>query len=93
MEDLSKLIESARQAFAEATQPAALEDAKAKFLGKSGTLTTMMKGLRDLAADQRKAAGAEINAAKRAVEEALNAAAKRSRRPLSRRSLPRKRSM
>ena len=71
MEDLSKLIESARQAFAEATQPAALEDAKAKFLGKSGTLTTMMKGLRDLAADQRKAAGAEINAAKRAVEEAL----------------------
>ena len=34
MEDLSKLIESARQAFAEATQPAALEDAKAKFLGK-----------------------------------------------------------
>ena len=73
MEDLSKLIESARQAFAEATQPAALEDAKAKFLGKSGTLTTMMKGLRDLAADQRKAADAEINAAKRAVEEALNA--------------------
>ena len=73
MEDLSKLIESARQAFAEATQPAALEDAKAKFLGKSGTLTTMLKGLRDLAADQRKAAGAEINAAKRAVEEALNA--------------------
>ena len=73
MEDLSKLIESARQAFAEATQPAALEDAKAKFLGKSGTLTTMMKGLRDLADDQRKAAGAEINAAKRAVEEALNA--------------------
>ena len=73
MEDLSKLIESARQAFAEATQPAALEDAKAKFPGKSGTLTTMMKGLRDLAADQRKAAGAEINAAKRAVEEALNA--------------------
>lgn len=73
MEDLSKLIESARQAFAEATQPAALEDVKAKFLGKSGTLTTMMKGLRDLAADQRKAAGAEINAAKRAVEEALNA--------------------
>ncbi len=73
MEDLSKLIESARQSFAEATQPAALEDAKAKFLGKSGTLTTMMKGLRDLAADQRKAAGAEINAAKRAVEEALNA--------------------
>ena len=73
MEDLSKLIESARQAFAEASQPAALEDAKAKFLGKSGALTAMMKNLRELAADQRKAAGAQINAAKKAVEDALNA--------------------
>ena len=73
MEDLTKLIETARQAFAEATQPAALEDAKAKFLGKSGALTAMMKNLRELAADQRKAAGAQINAAKKAVEEALNA--------------------
>lgn len=73
MEDLTKLIETARQAFAEATQPAALEDAKARFLGKSGALTAMMKNLRELAADQRKAAGAQINAAKKAVEEALNA--------------------
>ena len=72
MEDLSKLIEAARQAFEEATAPAALEDAKAKFLGKSGALTAMMKNLRELAADQRKAAGAQINAAKKAVEEALN---------------------
>ena len=73
MEDLSKLIESARQAFAEASQPAALEDAKAKFLGKSGAVTAMMKNLRELAADQRKAAGAQINAAKKAIEDALNA--------------------
>ncbi len=73
MEDLSKLIEEARQAFAQAAQPAALEDAKAKFLGKAGSLTQMMKNLRELAAEERKSAGAQINAAKRAVEEALNA--------------------
>ena len=35
MQDLSELIESARQDFAQAEQPAALEDAKAKYIGKS----------------------------------------------------------
>ncbi|MCG5031710.1 phenylalanine--tRNA ligase subunit alpha [Mesosutterella sp. OilRF-GAM-744-9] len=72
MQDLSKLIEQARQAFEEATQSAALEDAKAKFLGKTGELTVMMKGLRELAADERRQAGAKINEAKKAVEQALN---------------------
>ena len=36
MQDLSELIESARQDFAQAQQPAALEDAKAKYIGKTG---------------------------------------------------------
>ena len=38
MQDLSELIESARQDFAQAEQPAALEDAKAKYIGKSGAV-------------------------------------------------------
>ena len=43
MQDLSELIESARQDFAQAEQPAALEDAKAKYIGKSGAVTALMK--------------------------------------------------
>ena len=38
MQDLSQIIAQAQSAFAEATTPAALEDAKAKFLGKTGSM-------------------------------------------------------
>ena len=49
----------------------ALEQVKARFLGKSGTLTELLKGLGKLEADLRKTAGARINEAKQAVEGAL----------------------
>jgi phenylalanyl-tRNA synthetase alpha chain len=50
-----------------------LEQVKARFLGKSGTLTELLKGLGKLDADVRKTAGARINEAKQAVEGALKA--------------------
>ena len=73
MQDLSELIESARQDFAQAEQPAALEDAKAKYIGKSGAVTALMKSLGQLAPEERRARGQEINKAKAAIEAALNA--------------------
>ena len=73
MQELSELIESARQDFAQAEQPAALEDAKAKYIGKSGAVTTLMKSLGQLAPEERRARGQEINKAKAAIEAALNA--------------------
>ncbi len=51
----------------------ALEQVKARFLGKSGTLTELLKGLGKLEPDVRKTAGARINEAKQAVEGALKA--------------------
>lgn len=50
-----------------------LEQVKARFLGKSGTLTELLKGLGKLEPDVRKTAGARINEAKQAVEGALKA--------------------
>ena len=41
MQELSELIESAQREFAEANAAAALEDAKARYLGKTGSLTTV----------------------------------------------------
>ena len=38
------LIEQARAQFAQASDAAALENAKARFLGKQGSLTERMKG-------------------------------------------------
>ena len=73
MDELTQLIESAKADFAAATQPAALEDAKARYLGKSGAVTMLMKGLGELAPEERKARGKAINAVKQAIDAALTA--------------------
>lgn len=73
MQDLSELIEAARQSFAQAEQPAALEDAKAQYIGKTGAITMLMKQLGTLPPEERRVRGAEINKAKGAIEQALNA--------------------
>src|SRR5690606_4748100 len=66
------LIVQAKEQFAQAGDAAALENAKAKFLGKQGSLTAMMKGLAQLQPEQKKAEGARINQLKQQVEGLLN---------------------
>jgi phenylalanyl-tRNA synthetase alpha chain len=73
MEDLERIVERAAAEFRGAAEPAALEDAKARYLGKSGELTARLKGLGALAPEERKSAGARINAAKERIEKALEA--------------------
>jgi len=73
MNDLDSLVDAARAEFAQAPTPAELENAKARYLGKAGRVTDLMKTLAALAPDLRKARGAEINAAKGAIEAALQA--------------------
>ena len=70
---LEQLVTLAAADFAAATEPAQLEDAKARYLGKDGSLTTQLKALGKLPPDERKTAGAAINLAKQAVESALTA--------------------
>ena len=45
MDKLDQLVASAMSDFAAATEPARLEDAKARYLGKDGSLTALLKGL------------------------------------------------
>ena len=73
MNDLGSLIEQASAEFAAARTPAELENAKARFLGKSGRLTELLKGLAALPPDEKKSRGAAINAVKQQVEAALQA--------------------
>lgn len=73
MNDLNTLVQTAQTAFDAAQTPAELEDAKAIYLGKSGQLTELMKGLAKLTVEEKKTKGAAINLAKQAVEAALNA--------------------
>ena len=73
MDDVNKIVNRALAEFAACADPAALENAKAKYLGKAGALTEQLKGLGKLAPSERAATGARINAAKSTLEEALTA--------------------
>jgi phenylalanyl-tRNA synthetase alpha chain len=73
MQELDKLVADALALFSGINDADALEQAKARYLGKTGALTEQLKGLGKLSAAERPAAGARINAAKQALEEALHA--------------------
>jgi phenylalanyl-tRNA synthetase alpha chain len=73
MKELEQIISAAREAIAAASSIAQLEQVKARFLGKAGSLTEMLKGLGKLSADERPKAGAAINQAKGEVEGMLEA--------------------
>ena len=70
--DLTDLIERALQEIGAATDEAALEAVRVRYLGrKDGELTTRVKGLASLPAAQKPAAGAALNRTKAQVETAL----------------------
>ncbi|HRD93903.1 MAG TPA: phenylalanine--tRNA ligase subunit alpha [Accumulibacter sp.] len=73
MDNFDHIIQAASMAFAATDDPDVLEQIKASYLGKSGQITDLLKGLGKLPADERKNAGAAINRVKDAVESALNA--------------------
>ncbi|CAN5157771.1 phenylalanine--tRNA ligase subunit alpha [soil metagenome] len=72
MNDLDALVAQARTEFDGAAEAAALEDAKARYLGKTGHITELMKGLGKLEPEQKRETGAAVNRAKQAIEAALN---------------------
>jgi len=72
MNSLEHIVLQAQADFAAADDTAALENAKAKYLGKAGQITEQMKGLGKLPPEERKTQGAVINNAKEQIEAALN---------------------
>jgi phenylalanyl-tRNA synthetase alpha chain len=71
MDELDQLVDRAQQEFAHAPTPAELENAKARFLGKSGRVTELLKALGSLSVDEKKSRGALINRTKERIESAL----------------------
>ncbi|MDH4234049.1 MAG: phenylalanine--tRNA ligase subunit alpha [Gallionella sp.] len=71
MEQLQQILDQALQQFAVISDEAELEQAKARYLGKEGSLTALLKGLGKLSAEERPAAGARINQVKQGIETAL----------------------
>jgi phenylalanyl-tRNA synthetase alpha chain len=73
MDNLDQLVLDAQTAFAAAADAAALEQAKAGFLGKSGLVTEQLKALGKLPPEEKRERGAAVNRAKTAIEAALEA--------------------
>jgi phenylalanyl-tRNA synthetase alpha chain len=73
MKELEQIIAAAREAIAATSGIADLEQVKSRFLGKSGAITELLKGLGKLSAEERPKAGASINLAKGEVEGMLQA--------------------
>ena len=70
MQDLGGIVERALADFAAASDPASLENAKARYLGKAGELS----GFRPQGSpEERRAAGLAFNKAKQEIEAALEA--------------------
>jgi phenylalanyl-tRNA synthetase alpha chain len=73
LEALENIVSRATADFSAAGDPASLENAKARYLGKSGELSGFRATLGSLSAEERKVAGAAFNAAKERIEAALEA--------------------
>ncbi|TVT74666.1 MAG: phenylalanine--tRNA ligase subunit alpha [Denitromonas halophila] len=73
MNELDTLVTQARTDFENAADATQLDVAKSRYLGKGGAITQQMKTLGQLGPDERRAAGARINAAKDQIETALEA--------------------
>ncbi|HET7634412.1 MAG TPA: phenylalanine--tRNA ligase subunit alpha [Burkholderiales bacterium] len=72
MQNLDAIVDEALAVFAKVDDTAQLEQTKARYLGKTGALTELLKGLGKLPATERPAAGSRINAAKEKLEAALS---------------------
>jgi phenylalanyl-tRNA synthetase alpha chain len=67
-------VSAAQAEFEAARAPADLENAKARYLGKAGRVTELLKALSALPVEQKKERGAAINAVKQRIEAALDGA-------------------
>ncbi|TAG66587.1 MAG: phenylalanine--tRNA ligase subunit alpha [Burkholderiales bacterium] len=64
------IVQAAMSDFQACTTHAALENAKSRYLGKSGLITERLKGLSELTPEHKKVHGAEINRDKDSIEAA-----------------------
>jgi phenylalanyl-tRNA synthetase alpha chain len=73
LDNLERIVERALADFASAADPASLENAKARYLGKGGELAAFQATLKTLPAEERKEFGAKFNAVKVRIEGGLEA--------------------
>ncbi len=73
MENLEALAQEAREKIAAAEDGASLEQLRVDYLGKKGQITALLKSLGQLSAEERPAAGAQINVVKQELQALIGA--------------------
>lgn len=71
MNDLENLVRTAIRLFNATENVVDLEQIKARYLGKAGEITLLLKGLKELTPEERPVMGERINQAKKLLEETL----------------------
>ncbi len=79
---LKKIQEEALSQIAAATAPDKLNEVRVNFLGKKGELTSVLKGMKDVAAEDRPKVGQMVNDTREAIESALENARVRLERSI-----------
>ncbi|CAA0082679.1 phenylalanine--tRNA ligase subunit alpha [Zhongshania aliphaticivorans] len=72
MENLEGLAAEAAAKISAAIDAQTLDQVRVEYLGKKGHITALLKGLGSLSADERPAAGAEINRVKEALSDQIS---------------------
>ena len=71
-EKLQGILQAAREQLAAAADARALDEARVKFLGKKGELTALLKGMKDVAAEERPVVGQMINDVRAEIESIID---------------------
>lgn len=70
-DQLSRLEKDARESLNSARSAELLEQLRVKYLGKKGLLTSILRGLKKLPADEKKIIGGQANKLKKALEQLI----------------------
>ncbi len=73
MEETEKIVEEAQQEIEKAQTSRALYETKMRYLGRTGKVTALLKGMREIAAEHRPAFGKKINDLRERLEAAFAA--------------------
>ena len=76
-ETLQKLTEEVKKDIKEADIPEKLNDVRIKFLGKKGQLTSVLKGMKDVAPEDRPAIGQLVNETRAVIESMIEETTKK----------------
>jgi phenylalanyl-tRNA synthetase alpha chain len=74
LEEIDKLTTEARSAIQSAADLKSLEEIQIKFLGRKGSITAVLKSLKDLPLDEKKSVGMAANQAKKQIEAEIETA-------------------